>query len=333
MTRSSVPEERRAERLLRWYPRDWRSRYGDEFVGLLIAELEERPRSLRRTADVIGSGLLARCTTAGLTGQGLEGSEQVRASLAVASCALAAFLSVGIALWAQLTIGWQWAPPSTVATTAAMLGMSVTMLVFLALALLGAVPIGWRVVSSLVRADAPGLRGPAALFALGLGVLIVGGRHFGNGWPGTGGHPWSVQGLIPGGVAAFTWASTLSFSSYWVHPGALGSFPAAELAWMAISPVAIVCLVAGAAKTVRRVDLSCRVLRYEARLGAAAVVNMVLFALGSASWIVDGGPGPRDLFHAGAIDVLGLVVMTLALCVAHRALRRARWDGLAVLSR
>jgi hypothetical protein len=52
--------ERRARRLLRWYPQAWRRRYGEEFVELLIADIEERPRSPRRTLDVARQGLAAR---------------------------------------------------------------------------------------------------------------------------------------------------------------------------------------------------------------------------------------------------------------------------------
>lgn len=33
------PRACRAECLLRWYPKDWRSRYGDEFLELLDAEI------------------------------------------------------------------------------------------------------------------------------------------------------------------------------------------------------------------------------------------------------------------------------------------------------
>jgi hypothetical protein len=39
-----TPRER-AARLLRWYPRTWRERYGEEFAELLVADIEERPRS------------------------------------------------------------------------------------------------------------------------------------------------------------------------------------------------------------------------------------------------------------------------------------------------
>jgi hypothetical protein len=197
------------------------------------------------------------------------------------------------------------------------------MLLFVALALLAAIPIAWNVLGRASKGRARELVRPSSLFLTGTALVAVGARHFGNGWPGTGGHPWSGQGLVPGGVAAFTWASTLFVSSYWAHPGALLSFPTAEFAWMAICPIAVVCLVVGAAKTVRRLDLSPRVLRYEAWLGGIATLGMLIFLVGSCCWMVDGGPGPRNLFHAGAIDVAGLIVMASSLAVAHRATSRS----------
>jgi len=42
----------RAQRLLRWYPKAGRDRYGAEFTELLISDIQERPRSARRTLDV-----------------------------------------------------------------------------------------------------------------------------------------------------------------------------------------------------------------------------------------------------------------------------------------
>jgi hypothetical protein len=52
--------ERRARRLLRWYPKAWRDRYGEEFAQLLIDDIRERPRSWHRTLDVARSGLAAQ---------------------------------------------------------------------------------------------------------------------------------------------------------------------------------------------------------------------------------------------------------------------------------
>jgi hypothetical protein len=198
------------------------------------------------------------------------------------------------------------------------------MLVFAVLALLAALPVAWSVVSRMARGRRRGLLGPSALFLVGLAVVVVGGRHFGNGWPGTGGHPWARQGLVPGGLAAFSWASTLSVSSFWAHPAALAAFPAAELAWMALSPLAVACAVAGAATAVRRTELSPGVLGFEIRLGIAACVTMAVFLGGCCAWITDRAAGPGNLFHPGAIDVAGAAVMAAALAVARQAMRQAR---------
>jgi hypothetical protein len=319
---------RRVERLLRWYPESWRARYGDEFAALLTAELAERPQSWRRTANVVWSGVIARTTVSGLSGHALEPTDQVRTGLASLGCALAVFAAFGVAMWSQLTIGWQWARPEATGTAAAMVLMSGAMLLFLVLGVLAAVPVTWHLLGRMARREARGLLRPSLLALGGASLVIVGARHFGNGWPGTGGHPWAHQGLVPGGVAAFLWASTLWISSYWAHPGALLAFPLAEVAWMVASPLAMGCIVVGATKILRRLDVSPRVLRYERRLGRVAAGVTALFLIGSCCWIVDGGPGPGNLFHAGAIDVAGLATMALASLVAHRAMRQAGRGGL-----
>ena len=314
--------ERRAARLLRWYPPAWRARYGDEFAELLLAEFAERPRSWRRAGDVARGGLLARLTGAGLTGHELEPSQQARASLATAVCSLAAFLGFGVAMWAQLTVGWEWAAPPATATRVGMMAMSAAALLLAVLMLLAVPPLAVAAIRGMVRRRTRHLRGPLLLAVAAAVVLAVGSHHFQNAWPGTGGHSWAQQGLVPGGVAAFSWAATLSVSSYWAHPGALAAFPAAEIAWMAVSPMALIVLVAGVARTMRRLDWSPRLLRYEAWLISAAAAGTTVFLAGACCWVLAEGSRP-GLFHAGAIDVASLAVMMLALSVARRATGRA----------
>src|SRR4051812_23618504 len=89
MTDRHDPAAKRAQRLLRCYPRARRVRYGDEFTQLLIDDISERPRSLTRTADVLRSGFLARLAGAGLTGGTLAPQQQIRAGLATLGVALA----------------------------------------------------------------------------------------------------------------------------------------------------------------------------------------------------------------------------------------------------
>ena len=314
--------ERRARLLVRCYPSAWRARYGDEFVQLLVDEISERPRSLARTADVVRSGLLARLQSAGLAGDTLEPQQQVRAGLAALGLALSAFLAAGVAVWAQLTIGWQWSAPAAPATKAGMLVMSGAMLGFALLAVLAAVPLVWTI----CREIAAGRRHRLALPLLAVGAggltLVVGSIHFGHGWPGTGGHSWAGRDIVPGDVARFCWAATLWISSYWAHPGALASFPASEIGWMVVSPLAFAAVLIGAAKTLRRIHISARVLRYESWLGVLAGSVMAAFLAGAGSWVVSGSPAPRGLFRVGAIDAVGIVVMAGALIVAFRAARR-----------
>ena len=311
----------RAARLLLWYPGEWRARYGEEFIELLVAELDERPRSLRRSVDLARSGLTARVAAAGLGGQPLDTEGSGRRSLATLAAALSIFSVVAVALWAQLTIGWQWAPPATRATSLAMVLMSLAILVVGAICLLAIAPVAWLAVRS-INARWRHLLGPIGLVLGGLAVLVVGTHHFANGWPGTRGHPWADQGMVTGGVAAYAWASTLFVTSYWLHPSALAQFPGGEVAWMLVSPVAVAALIVGATRIVRRVDLSPRVVRFERRLGLLAAVTTTIFLTGAALWVVDGGPGPRNLFHIGSIDVVELAALALLVLVTGRAAGR-----------
>jgi hypothetical protein len=331
MTKTASPQ-RRANHLLRWYPPTWRERYGDEFLELLIADLSERPRWSWRTFNVVGSGIQARLCRAGLAGGATGGSDQTRASLAALTYSLAAFLALGIAMWSQLTIGWQWSPPDTPGTAIAVVAMSIGVCMFALLALTAVVPVIWTVTRTMARKEAARLGRPLSLLVLGALVLVVGSRHFGNGWPGTGGHPWSDQGLVPGGIAAFSWASTLSITSYWAHPAALLSFPPAEIAWMIMSPIAMVMVAIGSAKIVRRVPLSETALRFEMSLGVAAAASMATFLSAAALWMLEGGAGPKGLFRTGAIDRFTLIAMAGALLVAVQSLRRVRSSGLALRS-
>lgn len=318
---------RRALRLLRWYPRTWRERYGPEFTELLIAELAERPRCCRRTADVARSGLLARLAGAGLASHPLEGAGAAAAALATLASSVAAFLTLGATLWAQLTVGWQWAPPPDRRTAVAMVVMSAAMLLFALLAALALAPLGWAAVRAARRGGGRRLRGPALLAAGSAAVLILGGHHFQNGWPGTGAHWWPQQGLVPAGVAAFAWACTLPVTSYWAHPAALAAFPPAELAWLVVSPAAIAGLVAGTRSLVRRLPLTPRLVRYEAWLAAAAAAGMAAFLGAALCWVTGGGPGPHGLFRSGTIDGVALAVMALALVTGWLALRQVLRAG------
>jgi len=181
----------------------------------------------------------------------------------------------------------------------------------------------WLVFRALVRGEARRLLGPVLLAVSGAAVFALGCNHFSHGWPGTGGHPWADRGLVPFHVAALAWAGTLWVTSYWAHPDALSSFPAAEIVWMVVSPLALLAVLHGAGRIVRRLPLSAGVLRYEVLIGCGALPAMAVFLAGACSWVLSGGPAPRELFRVGAIDGVGVAVMGCTLLVGCQAIHRA----------
>jgi len=87
---------RRAQGYLRWYPRAWRERYGEEFVAHLEAELLERPVSLARTADIVAHGFLARLS--------------FQRGLRVATWATTAVVLVSAVAVGAMALSHYWAP-------------------------------------------------------------------------------------------------------------------------------------------------------------------------------------------------------------------------------
>ncbi len=327
MSKPGIAPRVQAQRLLRWYPAEWRARYGDEFGELLASEIIEEPRSLHRHVDVAIGGLLARLAAAGLSGTPVNASDQPQRSLVTFGCVLAAFMTVAASIWSQLNIARTSAPPAASATDRGILIMTVALFTCLATVAVGGAPLAWKAAKAVWGRRGAGLRGPALLLTVGAAVLIVGGLHYRGGWAGSTAHPGADQGMAPGILIAVMWASTLAVSAYWAHPSVLLGFPPSEIAWMIISPLALVAMVTGAAQSARRLEFSARLLRFTRSVAKAASLGLGLFLLGNLIWLVDGGPGPNNQFRAGTVNLVGLAVMILTLALAIQSIRRADRRG------
>jgi hypothetical protein len=317
--------------LLRWYPRAWRARYGEEFAELLAAEFAERPKSARRTANVVASGVRARLAAAGLAGHALDQPAAARAGLAMLACCGAAFVLGGLAMWSQVAIGVQWARPRHAGVTQALDLMSAALLLCGAVAVLALIAVARPAVAEVRRGRGLPLLAPGGMALAGAAALFFGARHFENGWPGTGGHLLVHQGFVPAGLAAFCWAATMWITSYLAHPAALAAFPAAELAWMAVSAMASCALIGGIGLFVGRLKWSPGELRYATWLGRAASAGMLIYIAGAVRWLVSPGGGVMPAFHVGSIDLAAMTLLALALLVSEQALRStsAAWLALA----
>ncbi len=313
--------ERRARRLMRCYPKRWRQRYGDEFTQLLVDELTDGDLSIARQLDVLAHGAWTRLTHAGLAGSMLDSQRRAWSPLAALLAVSAVFATLAVGVWAQLTIGWQWSPPSSAGTTAAMWLMSAGLFGLAALGALATALFAGQLLATAARSGAGDAWRPALVSLAAGAVLYLGSRHFGTHWPGTGGHAWPGRGLVPGPLARLSWAGTLWISSYWAHPAALGSFPAGELAWMVISPVAWLVLTVSAAMTVRRLELSPQLQRLAVLLGAVALAAMAVILAGAILWVFSQDSGPRSLFAVGTIDFVIVAVLAAGLIATTHLLR------------
>ncbi len=79
---------------LRWYPRSWRTRYGDELAALLDDEYGRRaPARIR--LSIVSGGLRERARQSGLTGDAVPAADGVRTGALVVLAAWTAFVVAG----------------------------------------------------------------------------------------------------------------------------------------------------------------------------------------------------------------------------------------------
>ena len=285
---------RRVHRLVVLYPRSWRERFGDEFEQLLLDELDDRPRSRRRTADVAAHAALAHLTVAGLAGRGLAPDDQVSRGLRVLGVMLALFLVVAIAIWSGLDVGWTWAAPSAPETRVAVVVTSAALLGMVGVVALAAVLMG----SAVVRQGSAVPRLPLlVVVACGM-AFAIGCVHFAGQWPG-GRHPgWGGHSLMPPALVRLAWAGTQWVTAYWLHPHVLTTLPGDRFVWSVVSPLLLIAMTAAALGSTRSLDVAAATARAIAVTSAAAGVLGALFLAGAASWILSARTGPRDVFQA-----------------------------------
>ncbi len=99
----------RVARLLRWYPRDWRERYGEEFEAVLMSSLSDGKGGLRLSFDVAREGVAARLESAGFVGRTAPALERARASVMTVFVAILGFLT-SVAVLLFYSKGWQRTP-------------------------------------------------------------------------------------------------------------------------------------------------------------------------------------------------------------------------------
>ena len=293
---------RRHERMIRWYPPQWRERYGAEMTALL----EDHDATAggvpwRHRFGLARAGLAERARGAGLTGSG-AGPERVRAGSVWVLCGWALFMVAG-AVFAKFADNW-WIgtpavdrlPASASYDTVAVLGVVGCAIVALA---------GLLVVPSFVR-------------------LVRAGQ-----WGTVRRAVWRV--LLAAAVSALLLAGGLAWAHHLSRHARNGGSVVYAVAFVGIGLcvfVAVACATSAAVTVARRTELPGGVLRTLGAMALGLSAVMVLLFVAFVTWwatqaayvprvLLDGiGNGfpftssavPPTLLFAGVFMLLGLVL-------------------------
>jgi hypothetical protein len=293
-------EDHRCQRLLRWYPASWRARYGEEFAVLLAAELAENPRSWRRGFNVRWHGAKARLAGIGIVSGPLRDPEAART---VHAFAVACFLVAATFLWAQVVAGSSSAPTAHPPVAAMRVVIAVTF-GLLAMAALARLHTLVRRIAVAVRTE--GLRQLAApLLMIGCGGAAFAGDLV------------AVWSHLRYPITAPTVAhvTTLSISTYWLHPRLLLRFDHVELGWMILSPIAFLVVGLGVSRLSRRLHQLVPAPRVRHPWPARSLLLVPALAV-SVWWMVSSQHYRMPMLRAETVDVALIAAMTFSLGIA-----------------
>jgi hypothetical protein len=245
------------QRLIRFYPSSWRSRYGDELLAM-IDDVSGGTPSRRLRASLVIHGIREHLRPSRLAGRGLPPSERSRAGARAVLVGWAAIVIAG-ANFAKFSEHWTQAVPADARAVAEPAYRVIQILGFvggaaLLLVVAAALPRAWRMVRS---GGWPALRVPA-LTAVALTVA-----------------------LLACGAGLTVWAHSLSATQRDRGSGGYG------IAFLAVVLLAIATLAAWtllAVKVERRLPMAGALLKAEWAAGIVLAAITVVIFVGIVSW-------------------------------------------------
>jgi hypothetical protein len=244
--------------LLRWYPAAWRARYGEELEELIRESTGGGRVPWRMRLEIARSGIRERLRVSGLMGDGVSPDARSRAGSLLVLCAWMMFVVAG-AIVQKLSEHWQEATPRSqqALPAAAFVALTVAAAIGSALVVLGIACAGPALLA-LVRAG--GWRDIRGVILRALAVTAVAGM--------------STTALV-------VWAHRLPARARSGHDLA---YVVGFCAWSLVMLVFVASWTIAAVSTARRLDLSERLLRFEARLAVGVCTTMAVMTVATALW-------------------------------------------------
>jgi hypothetical protein len=244
--------------LLRWYPKEWRERYGEELGALMEDSLNGQPPTPRLRLSIAWSGLRERAHQAGVIGEGTPAPNRLAAGALLVLSAWTAFMVAG-ANFAKFSEGFS---PAVPAGSRALATRSFDVVQFLAVA------GGLLVIAG-------------AAVALPAFIRFV--RD--GGWSAIRRHVYRAVAatVIASGitVGVITKAHTLPYAQ---RNGADGAYTGLFLVAAGLMVVALALWTVVAVASARRLTWTDAVLRVEATLATGLAMAMVVMTAAVATW-------------------------------------------------
>jgi hypothetical protein len=330
---------RRASRLLRLYPRQWRQQFPD-FEDVLAEELREHPQGVYR--NVMRAAARERLREFGILPK--TPADRARSGLALIYAAIVPFVGLAMGMRSQLRTSLG----SHRVTTSPILSASVLFLTIGTLLVLLALPVAVVLIAGdahrsrkrIIRSgSAPyqQLIRPALVFVGAFGVSTVAGWVADrSGWysPAAVALPHSGPGHV-----ATLWVRGIvaTITPAWIHPTLFAHMPPGEVLAALIAPIAVLTMAGALFRLIVGLPLRAPG-RANIVLAAGAFTMMFLSAIAAGRWILN-HPSPQGATpllartdqlapgHTGWGVVLVLVLLTFtALVGLRRILRRGGRD-------
>ena len=284
-----VESSRRAYRLLSWYPRAWRQRYGAEFVDLMEQEFAEKPRGFKRTSNIIYKGIVARLREIGLIASPLNSGDQARPAIATVFVVAAVFLALASNFWSVAMLDWNdnWRTPASTPVTVWTAAITVLTGIVVALVLANLLALLWSATRRVVKGRGEAeIRGPLSIslvtmFFLGIALHNTF-RFLGSRGAVVWTHPGQAIKLIAGTIEVT--ASTVL--SVWMSPRQALTVDINIL--YGLIPIALLVLAISVATLVRRMEFAASVTRFVQREVLIVVPAMFLFVVAYFGLIASG---------------------------------------------
>jgi hypothetical protein len=274
--------------MLRWYPRAWRERYGDEFIAMLEDTVGNEAPRLSTRASVAASGLRERGYEAGLVGEGQPAGDQVRAGALLVLGAWVAMVVAGMSL-AKTSEHFARAMPQG-ARPAAQLAYDLVAAAGAlgsALVVVGAVIALPSLLKFLRAGGAPVIR---ASFLRAMAALLL---------------------TVVATFALAGWAHHLSTLQ---RNGADATYSGTFVGFALLVVTTLVLWMVTIVKVARRLQLSDRALRWESRLAVAVMGSMVAITIGAVVWWSEVAAN-TSWFRQGPTTAIAVSPMTLKLAL------------------